>query len=54
MKQKVRILLTPEALVMATKLQTKEIKPLSQVVEECIRWTYEHKNDADVETVGCQ
>jgi len=54
MKQKIRILLTSEALMMATKLQTKEIKPLSQVVEECIRWTYKHKNDADVKTLGCQ
>lgn len=40
MKQKVRLLLTPEALMMATKLQTKEIKPLSQIVENCIRQAY--------------
>jgi hypothetical protein len=40
MKQKVRILLTSEALMMATKLQTKEIKPLSQIIEDCVRRTY--------------
>ena len=43
MKQKIRILLTTEALMMATKLQTKEIKPLSQIVEDCIRHTYAHE-----------
>ena len=54
MKQKVRILLTPEALMMATALQKGNLRPLSHVIEDCIRWTYEHKNDTDVETLGCQ
>ena len=52
MKQTIRILLTYEALAMVTSLQKGSPRPLSQVVEECIRWTYEHKNDADIEALG--
>ena len=54
MKQKIRILVTHEALAMATALQKSDPRPLSHVVEDCIRWTYEHKNDADVKSLGCQ
>lgn len=54
MKQKIRILLTQEALAMATALQRGNPRSLSHVVEESIRWTYEQKNNADGETLGCQ
>ena len=50
MKQKIRIMLTPQALMMATKMQKDEIKPLSHVIEECIRFAYSHQVNTDVGT----
>ena len=40
MKQKIRVLLTQDALVMATTLQTRRGHTLSQVIEDCVRQTY--------------
>lgn len=40
MKQKIRILLTQDALVMATTLQTRRGHTLSQIIEDCVRQTY--------------
>lgn len=42
-KVKIRVMLTEEALMMATKLQDQRIKPLSHIVEDCIRSTYEQQ-----------
>lgn len=54
MKQNIRILLTHEALMMATALQNENPRPLSHVVEECIRTTYKQKRKADIKTLGWQ
>lgn len=36
-------MLTPQALMMATKMQGDEIRPLSQIVEDCIRFKHAHE-----------
>ena len=37
LKQKIRVSLSTEALVIATKLQTQNEQTLSQVIEACVR-----------------
>jgi hypothetical protein len=47
MKVKIRILLTEGALDMVTELQDSEPRPLSHVVEECIRLAYNKIKEND-------
>ena len=45
MKQKIRVMLSHEALMMATKLQGAKARPLSHVVEECIRNRHDQEEE---------